>query len=823
MATSPAAQALEAVVRPLAFAAEEGDEGAERLRDLERHVREACARARALAVPPDLVSALEQVERQFAEPLEAAERRRAAARALELLAPSRRPDWTTQALARSVRALPGVGPRRAEALARRGLGSVGELLFHLPVRYDDRRALVRVGELEVGRRATFVAEVLVADFTSRRGRGGRFRRMFQAVAGDESGTVNLKWFHGGDALSGVVRKGARLLVTGEVKRYRFSKEITHPDVELLAPPRGEPDASDGGTEASSAHPGEDAAAPGLDALRRIVPEYSVPEGLNPRALRELVARAVQSYADLVAGHLPSRLVRRRGLPEPAEALRRVHEPGPDADPEAYRERRSRAHERLILEELFLLELGLALRRGAQERLPAVPVDVASEAVRKAPEALPFRLTAAQARAWREILGDLGRPHPMNRLLQGDVGSGKTAVAWLAAAAVAAGGRQAALMAPTELLAEQHARTLQRLGAQAGHGMRPRMALLSASLPRPEAEAVRRGLAAGEIDLVVGTHALVQEDVRFARLALAVVDEQHRFGVRQRLALASKGEGGRHPHVLVMTATPIPRTLALTVYGDLDVSVIDELPPGRSPVRTLLLRAGEGRRVVELVREATARGEQVYVVYPLVEASEKVDLRAASESARRIQAAFPDVRVDLVHGRLDAAARAEAMRRFERGETSILVSTTVIEVGVDVPAATLMVIEHAERFGLAQLHQLRGRVGRGERPGTCVLVSRGASEEGEARLRAMLETHDGFRIADADLRIRGPGEFLGTRQHGRLPDLRLADLVRDARLVSEAREAALEAVRADPGLRRAPELRRAVEERWGERLQLAGVG
>ena len=421
---------------------------------------------------------------------------------------------------------------------------------------------------------------------------------------------------------------------------------------------------------------------------------------------------------------------------------------------------------------------------------------------------------------------------MNRLLEGDVGSGKTVVAFLAAVAVAESGHQAALMAPTELLAEQHARTLRRLGAEASEKEGLRVALLTASLPRSEAERVRRDLAAGAVDLVVGTHSLVQKAVTFQNLALVVTDEQHRFGVKQRAALTGKSGGDgddmsrfakRTPHTLVMTATPIPRTLALTLHGDLDLSVIDELPPGRRPVKTLLIRAGEGKRVADLVREATSRGEQVYVVYPLVEESEKVDLRAAEQSTARIAKAFPDVAVDLVHGRLSSAERGAAMARFERGETQVLVSTTVIEVGVDVQGATLMVIEHAERFGLAQLHQLRGRVGRGDRPGTCVLVARGSTEDSEARLSALLETTDGFAIAEADLRIRGPGEFLGARQHGRLPDLRIADLLRDARHIATAREIAADTLRCDPLLRRAPALARAVAARWGERLALVGVG
>jgi ATP-dependent DNA helicase RecG len=585
-----------------------------------------------------------------------------------------------------------------------------------------------------------------------------------------------------------------------VRRYRFSRELIHPEIDLLGEEEG----------------------PG-DVEGRVVPDYAVPEGIPPRTFRRTIAAAVESYADLVPSHLPPGLARKRQLPETAAALRWLHDPDGEIDLQALRERRTPAHERLVLEELYLLEVGLALRRAKRAAEPGTAIDVARRRIDAAEAALPFRLTSAQSRAWAEIRADLGRPHPMSRLLQGDVGSGKTAVAFLAAVAVAESGFQSALMAPTELLAEQHERTLQQLAAGGGEATGIRIALLTASVPRAEAEEIRSHLARGEVDLVVGTHALVQGEVGFARLALAVVDEQHRFGVLQRAALARKSHAGHSPHMLVMTATPIPRSLALTVYGDLDLSVIDELPPGRRPPETVLLRSGEGRRVTELIRETVARGEQVYVVYPLVEESEKIDLRAAAESTERIRAAFPELRVDLVHGRLDAAARGEAMVRFVEGTTQILVSTTVIEVGVDVPDATLMVVEHAERFGLAQLHQLRGRVGRRDRIGTCVLVARAASEDSEARLRAMLETSDGFRIADADLRIRGPGEFLGTRQHGRLPDLRIADLVRDTRLVSLARETALETVRRDPGLRRAPDLARAVELRWGERLALVEVG
>jgi ATP-dependent DNA helicase RecG len=795
---------LAALTRPLDFAARDDYAHVDRVRGLDDSVSRACEALRALAIPPDVRDLFAELAEGFRVRCTDEGIPAAVAEALERIAPLRAPGWAESVLARPTSVLPGVGPRRAESLSRRGLRTVGDLLFHLPARYEDRRTLERVDGLRVGQRATFVADVLLVDFVSSRA-GGRPRRILQAVVGDGSGTLNLKWFRGAETIARGLEKGQKLLVTGDVKRYRFSKEIVHPEIERI-------DDEEGAGSAAV-----------RDSLRRVVPRYTAPEGVNPRTLRRLIRLAVADYADLVAGHLPERLVRAQGLPPAATAIRLLHAPDPDADVEAYTARASAAHRRLVLEELYLLEVGLARRRAAEAALPGIRLSIEAPRIDAAEAALPFVLTGAQQRAWSEIRADLGRSAPMHRLLQGDVGSGKTVVALLAAVAAAASGRQAALMAPTELLAEQHARTLEKLCAGGGEPLALRIGLLTASRPAAANGAVRAALAAGDLDLVVGTHALVQDDVAFHGLALAIVDEQHRFGVRQRAALARRGADGRVPHTLVMTATPIPRTLALTVYGDLDVSVIDGLPPGRRPVETLVVRAGEGAQVAELVRETVARGEQVYVVYPLVEESEKVDLRSALESAERIRAAFPDAETGVVHGRLDAGQRAAVMDRFAAGAVQILVSTTVIEVGVDVPNATLMVVEHAERFGLAQLHQLRGRVGRGERPGTCVLVARGGGEKGEARLRAMLETTDGFAIADADLAIRGPGEFLGTRQSGHLPDLRIADLVRDARLVSLAREAALATVRADPRLHGQPGLARAVAGRWGERLALADVG
>ena len=809
MGVSPFQEALAALLRPLEFAASDDFAHLDRVHDLPHAVAAAAQRALGLAIPRDAREALAETAQLFSEPMEGPRLAGAVGRARARLAPLAAPGWCEAALSRSPAALPGVGPKRAELLARRSLASVLDLLFHLPVRWDDRRSLLRVADLEVGRRASFVARVLGCGFVATRGRvRGRGGRSFEAIVGDDTGTVTLKWFRGGESIAKLVRKNSLLLVAGEVKRYRFSKQLLHPEIEAL-----------GSAEDDEAEPG----GAEHEELRSITPDYAAPEGIHPRALRRAVQYAVEHYSDLLAGHLPAPLVRELALPEPAQALRELHQPALDSDLEALRAGTTPAHIRLVLEELYLLELGLALRREGRALDAAIAIAGPGHRASAAMASLPFRLTRAQQRVWDEVRADLSRSHPMQRLLEGDVGSGKTVIAFLAAVAVAEAGAQSALMAPTELLAEQHERTLCRLAETTAGGDPLRIALLTASVPHAAAEAIRARLEAGEIDLVVGTHALVQEGVAFRRLALAVIDEQHRFGVRQRAALARKAAGDLMPHTLVMTATPIPRTLALTLYGDLDLSILDELPPGRRPTRTLLFRAGQGARVTELVRETIARGEQVYVVYPLVEESEKSDLRAASESAEKLARAFPQARVDLVHGRLDAAARAAAMARFETGVTQVLVSTTVIEVGVDVANATLMVVEHAERFGLAQLHQLRGRVGRGERPGTCALVSRGGGESSEARLAALLETHDGFAIAEADLKLRGPGEFLGTRQHGVLPELRIADLARDVKRVAQAREAALATVRRDPGLRRAPELLRAVQARWGDRLALAGVG
>jgi ATP-dependent DNA helicase RecG len=779
------------------------------------------ARMASRTLPTELGKRLEKIQKKLKARKNGSTRPDLGRQILELVDPLGRSGWADELMARSLAALPGVGPKRAKGFARRGLERISDLLFWLPTRYEDRRRVVGVGDLEVGRSATFLAEVKVVDWVATR-RGGRFGKIFQAVVGDDEAVVTLKWFRGGERLGAQVVKGRWLLVSGEVRRYRFSKELIHPEIEVIPAPE---EAAVGVDPPESAKRTSDAGSSvrAREELGRVVPIYATPEGMNPRTLRRLIGQSVDAYADLASGYLPEALIQDRELPSVPDALRALHRPGSEIDVDAYEAFATPAHERLVLEELYLLELGLAMRRAQGARRPGVAIDASRPESRTAAKSLPYRLTEAQRRVVGEILADLGEPHPMNRLVQGDVGSGKTVVAILAAVAVSACGGQTALMAPTELLAEQHFRTLTKMVEDAGEGMRLRIGLLTASLPRAEIKAVRGLLAMGELDLVVGTHALVQGEVVFRDLVLSIVDEQHRFGVMQRAALSSARPDGRFPHRLVMTATPIPRSLAMTLYGELDLSVIDELPPGRKPIETILLRAGEGQRVMDLIRETLDRKEQVYVVYPLVEESEKLDLRSAIESAEQIARSFPAHRIDLVHGRLDAADRQAAMERFARAETSILVATTVIEVGVDVAGATLMVVEHAERFGLAQLHQLRGRVGRGGELGRCVLVARGSSEKSEARLRAMTQTRDGFKIADADLEIRGPGDFLGTRQSGHLPELRIADLLRDVQLVSVARQAARHTVDEDPTLGGDPATRRAVRKRWGKRIELTAVG
>jgi ATP-dependent DNA helicase RecG len=774
---------VQAIRGPLEFAAEHPDR-IDRLVDAAAVLEQACRRGAELCIPRALRERFsESAEVIASQGLTGAVAAQLLARLEGVLAD----DYALRLLRQSPERLPGVGPKTAAALARKEVRTIEDLLLFLPRAYEDRRDLARIEDLQVGHSACFEGSVTRCGIVPLR----KGRSFFQVVVSDGTAAVQLKWFRGIGHFEKRLRPGVRVLVAGDVRRYRYSKELHHPEIEVL-----------------------EEETP-VESLPRIVPGYSAVEGVPPRSLRRFVESAVAYASDVVEGSLPDSLVNQLGLPEVGEALRQVHLPSTRLDPDELRARRTPYHLRLVAEELFLLQAGLALRRARRAVHRAAPLPASGDAVARAIELLPFQLTGDQSSAWKEIAADLERTQPMNRLLVGDVGTGKTVLALLGAVAAAASGRLTAVLAPTEILAEQHLATFQRLAEPFGL----RTALLTGSTPTPERRSIQRLLNLGELAIVVGTHALLSSGVALPRLALSVIDEQHRFGVEQRRQLSEKGD---HPHVLVMTATPIPRTLAFTVYGDLDHSTLRERPPGRAPVRTIVVPSGSGRVVLTEVEATLARGEQVYVVYPLVEESEKQDLQDATRGFAKLERALGGARLALLHGRLDPAERKRAMRAFAAGEIDLLAATTVIEVGVDVANATLLVVQHAERFGLAQLHQLRGRVGRGGRPGTAILIADPKSEDASRRLAVLEGSASGFDIAEEDLRIRGAGEWLGTRQAGHLPELRMADLVRHGELLPPIREAAMRITETDPDLAGHPRLRAAVERRWGRRLELGGV-
>ncbi|MEW6721214.1 MAG: ATP-dependent DNA helicase RecG [Thermodesulfobacteriota bacterium] len=677
----------------------------------------------------------------------------------------------------------GVGPRLAEILAARGIRTPQDALYLFPKGYQDRRRTVPIREASPGMTVPVRGKVLSVQESGRGYRRGS-PRLLEVVLFDGTGRIVAKWFRYHPSLVKRFRVGEPAVVCGTVRYFRFMPEMHHP--EILS--------------------GEGADDPIHSG--RIVPIYPDIEGIPPRVLRKIQWEVVHGHAGREKECFPPWILEKAGVPPLGESLAAIHFPRDDADAAGFLDHTSPQRKRLVFGELFSIQWALALRRAGIEREAAVPLPWDREIVDEIKRRLPFELTGAQRRTINEILKDMGRPHPMHRLLQGDVGSGKTIVSWIAAMVAWKHGVQAAVMAPTEILAEQHYRRFLSLS----EGLSARVGLLSAALPPKEREAARRRIRIGETDIVVGTHALIQESVEFHNLAFAVIDEQHRFGVLQRAALREKAAVS--PHLLVMTATPIPRTLAIALYGDLDISVIDEMPKGRIPVKTRVVPP-EGRgKVLEEIRRELERGGRAYVVLPLVEESEKLALRDAVRTAERFRETFPDAGVGLLHGRMKADEKEGAMRAFKAGELRLLVSTTVVEVGVDVPEATVIVIEHAERFGLSQLHQLRGRVGRGARPSSCFLmVENGQGEEAAARLAVMERTTDGFRIAEEDLKIRGPGDFAGVRQSG-IPDLVFADLVRDAGMLQVAKEIVEELQRRDPNLKDPAheEIRRFLERR-----------
>jgi ATP-dependent DNA helicase RecG len=658
---------------------------------------------------------------------------------------------------RPVTSLRGVGPALAATLERLGLRTVQDLLFHLPLRYEDRTRVVPIGSLRAGDRAVIEGVIQLAEVVFRR------RRALLCRIADGSGSLTLRFFHFSAAQQEGLARGARIRCFGEVRPGPGGLEIVHPEYRKLTP---------------------GVSAPADESL---TPVYPTTEGVQQGRMRMLTGLALAQLTDGgLRDWVTPDVLGMVGLPSLESALRYVHRPPPDADIELLDAGRHPAQRRLAFEELLAHQISLRLLRQAADRDDAWPLPPHTDLVERCLAQLPFQLTGAQQRAWQEVGADLARGHPMMRLVQGDVGSGKTVVAALAALRAVEHGAQAAVMAPTELLAEQHARNfagwLDPLGVRVG--------LLTGRLTGRARAALTQDLASGGVQVAVGTHALFQQGVDFDRLALVIVDEQHRFGVHQRMQLREKGRAaGRYPHQLVMTATPIPRTLAMTAYADLDVSIIDELPPGRTPVRTVVLPDSRRDEVVARIDAACRAGRQAYWVCPLIDESESVRHQAAEETAAALAEALPGVRIGLVHGRMPGNRKDAVMGSFKAGRLDLLVATTVIEVGVDVPNASLMIVENAERMGLAQLHQLRGRVGRGQVESTCVLLyAPPLTPIARERLGVLRDTNDGFEVSRRDLELRGPGELLGTRQTG-LMQLRVADLVRDSDLLPGVQRAA----------------------------------
>jgi ATP-dependent DNA helicase RecG len=691
-----------------------------------------------------------------------------------------------------VRYVKGVGPKISALLEKKGLMTVEDMIYFLPRKYEDRRVIRSISASRPGVKETIIGEIQSALI-----RPYRRKKVFEVQVADETGALTAKWFHGNYSfLKKIFEKGKRVIFTGEIKGFLFEKELIHPDFELLEEDDDQ-----------------------LLHFKRIVPIYSETEGLGQKNLRRIMKHVVDDFTGYVLSPLPADILKRQGLQDMHQAVRTVHFPERDSDIETLNGMKSDAHRRMIFDEFFFFELGMALRKKGTLLQVGIPLSLEGEGLQRFLKRLPFELTAAQRRVIGEIEGDMGKAVPMHRLLQGDVGCGKTVVSMAAMVIACENGYQAAIMAPTEILAEQHHRNITNWADAQGL----KTAILTGSLKAADRKKACAGIERGEVDIIVGTHALIQEGVKFHKLGLAIVDEQHRFGVIQRALLREKG---LHPHVLVMTATPIPRTLAMTVYGDLDISVIDEMPPGKNPVKTRIFYEKERQRVYDIIRKEMIKGNQVFIVYPLVEESENVDLRDATKMAEHLQKdVYPEFGVGLIHGRMKSREKDRIMDRFLGKEIHLLVSTTVIEVGIDIPQASLMVIEHAERFGLAQLHQLRGRVGRGDIPSYCILMSgHSMSDLSTRRLRVMEKTTDGFRIAEEDLAIRGPGEFLGTRQSG-LPDFRVANILRDGRILNEARQEAFRLIDGDALLEK-PEhvfLKKVLLHRWEGRLDLARTG
>jgi len=661
-----------------------------------------------------------------------------------------------------VRYLKGVGPKKAKIFNQAGINTVEDLLYYFPRRYEDRAKFTLISELHEGNTQTIKVEVL-AGGQRQSWRRRRFNILELAV-GDNTGRISCVWFNQ-PYLGDYFKVGTTLILYGKVERYGSKLQMTQPEFEIVS--------GQGQDESLN--------------IGRIVPVYPLPEGLTQRAIRRFIKETLDRYLSETSDFLPFDVRSRNNLLNLAKSIIQIH------FPESFDLQKS-AYQRLSFEEFFLFQVLLALRKAKKKQKRGIAHDINEQLLNEFILELPFTLTKAQKRCLAEIYSDMARPEPMQRLLQGDVGSGKTVIAILASLAAIQGGYQAALMVPTEILAKQHFEKISfQLSVFSRQQKEIRVGLLTSGLAKREKEKIYQEINEGKVQLIIGTHALLEEEVKFKNLGLVVIDEQHKFGVGQRALLPQKGG---NPDVLIMTATPIPRTLAITLYGDLDISVINEMPPGRLPVKTLHFNSVNQNKAYSIAKEQLNLGHQVYIVYPVIEESYVLDISGAKKMYERLKnVEFKEFKVGLIHGRLKQEEQDVVMTKFKNKELSVLVSTTVLEVGIDIPEATCMIIEHAERFGLSQLHQLRGRVGRGKYESYCLLVSNSGTEEAKARLLAMVKYSDGFQIAEEDLRIRGPGEFFGQRQHG-LTELKIANPLIQMQLLKKAREEAIELVAKD---------------------------
>jgi ATP-dependent DNA helicase RecG len=818
---------LEALEKPLKFASRNHFLNINKVRDLDQLVDELTLKALSLSLSPRQLAVIKSIRDSFARynELQPESKKELIENSLTYIVELKNDKKSSKTDISSVtprisegisekkdlsripiQYVKGVGPKIAEILAKKGIKSVEEALYYFPRRYEDRRRMKKISELKPFKRETVMGKVIVAGkLRTKR------RELFQVVLSDGTGRLNLVWFQFNENyLRAMYKKEATVILSGEVTvdRYSDSFQIIHPkpeDVEIIE--------NEKNLERDFLN------------FNRIVPIYPLTEGVKQRRLRSIMKTVVDVYCPHVIDYVPKEIRRRKQIMGLSDALSRIHFLS-DSDRlvdlfDSASIYGSIPHRTVSFNEFFFMELGLALKKRDVAKMPGIAFRPTGELTERLISNLPFSLTPAQKRVLSEIERDMSAESPMNRLLQGDVGSGKTIVALLSMLKAVESGYQAAIMAPTEILAEQHLRSILQFTESLG----VKVVLLTSALSKKERDNYYESIKAGQSDITIGTHALIEEGVEFKRLGFVVIDEQHRFGVMQRAELRRKGI---NPDVLVMTATPIPRTLAMTVYGDLDVSVLEEMPPGRKPVKTLLFYEEKGARkkAYDIVREEIKKGRQAYVVYPMIEESESPDfkdLKHATMMAEELQnRIFPEFQVGLLHGRMKTEEKDIIMRRFISHDIDILVSTTVIEVGVDIPNATVMVVENAERFGLSQLHQLRGRIGRGEHESVCILISGyKRSEEAQRRLLALEKTTDGFRIAEEDLMIRGPGDFLGTKQSG-LPEFRFANLIRDARILTEAREEAFRIVEESSTLMNYPGLTEEVLRRWGGRLELARV-